>query len=143
MLKHHKIKGRFAYKPKRLTSYFNLKDKINEKYQHNVVYQVNCPDCESIYIGESGRRIEERALDHAGQDRNSHVYKHSLATGHNGITIENIKIINKNFQNYYKRKVSEAIYIKQKRPILNTLRSETFAARNFRGFAFFGLFRKS
>ena len=38
------------------------------------VYKVNCPDCKSIYIGESGRRIEERALDHAGRDLNSHVY---------------------------------------------------------------------
>ena len=65
------------------------------------------------------QKHQERVLDHAGHDRNSHVYKHSLTTGHTGISMENVKIINKNFPNYYKRKVSEAIYIKQKRPILN------------------------
>ena len=118
-LQHHKIKGRFAYKAKRLASSFNLKDKIEKKYQHNVVYRVDCPDCDNFYIGESGRRIEERVFDHAGRDRNSHVYKHSLATGHNEISMDNVTIINSNFSNYYKRKVSEAIYIKQKRPILN------------------------
>ena len=64
--------------------------------------------CKNFYIGESGRRIEERVFDHAGRDRNSHVYKHG-----------NVTIINSNFSNYYKRKVLEAIYIKQKRPILN------------------------
>ena len=78
-LQHHKIKGRFAYKAKRLTSSFNLKDEIEKKYQHNVVNCLDCPDCDNFYIRESGQRIEERVFDQAGRDRNSHVYKHSLA----------------------------------------------------------------
>ena len=80
--------------------------------KNTVVYRVDCPDCDCIYI-------EERVLGHAGRDRNSHVYKHSLTTGNTDISMENVTLINKNFPNYYKRKVSEAIFIKQKRPILN------------------------
>ena len=104
-LQHHKIKGRFAYKAERLTSSFNLKDKIEKKYQRNV-YRVDCPDCDNFCIGESGRRIEERVFDHAGRDRNSHVHKHSLAIGHNEISMNNVIIMNSNLSNYYKRKVS-------------------------------------
>ena len=40
------------------------------------------PDCNSTYIGETARRIEERHKDHTGRDRNSHIYKHSIETGH-------------------------------------------------------------
>ena len=118
-LKHHKIKPRFAYKAKRLASKFNLKDKVDKKHQHNVVYQVNCPDCENVYIGETGRRLIQRTMEHAGKDKNSHVHKHSLETGHTEISLNNIKVMNSNYKTYYKRKVSEALYIKQRNPVLN------------------------
>ena len=42
-----------------------------------------------------------------------------MESGHNPIVMDNVKIINKNFANYYKRKVSEAIFIKKKKPPLN------------------------
>ena len=64
----------------------------NTNTTSSTVY-VGCPDCDYVYIGESGRRIEERVLDHAGRDRNSHVYKHSLTNGHTGISIDNVEII--------------------------------------------------
>ena len=118
-LEHHKFETRFAYKAKRLASRFQLKDQVKKKHQHNVVYEIECPDCEVFYIGESGRRIEERFKDHNGRDKNSHVLKHTIESGHSPIEMNNVKIINKNFPNYYKRKVSEAIYIKKKKPPLN------------------------
>ena len=37
-----------------------------------MVYKIECPDCESFYIGESGRGQEERFKDHNGRDKNSH-----------------------------------------------------------------------
>ena len=54
-----------------------------------------------------------------GRDKNSHVLKHTIESGHSPIEMNKVKIINKNFPNYYKRKVSEAIYIKKKKPPLN------------------------
>jgi len=118
-LNNQNLKARFAYKAKRLSSCFNIKDRIKQEHLHNVVYEISCPDCDQNYIGETERRIEERVKDHVGRDRNSHVGKHALETGHNEITMNNVKIVNKNYKNYYKRKISEALYIKQRKPVLN------------------------
>ena len=96
-----------------------MKDKILKKHEHNLVYKINWPDCDVSYIGESGRRLGERIIDHAGRDKNSHVIKHSLDKGHKEISIDNVTIISKNFNNYYKRKVSEALFIKSKKPFLD------------------------
>ena len=63
------------------------------------------PDCDSFYIGESGRRLEERFKYQNGRDKNSHMLKHTMEPGHNRIVMDNVKIINKNFTNYHKRKV--------------------------------------
>ena len=35
------------------------------------------------------------------------------------VEMENVQIMNKNYSNYYKRKVSEAIYIKTNGPLLH------------------------
>ena len=59
-------------------------------------------------------------MDHAGRDKISHVLKHCLAKRHKEISLYNVTIISKNYKNYYKRKVSEALFIKTKKPILNT-----------------------
>ena len=96
------------------------KIKFQKKHEHNLVYKVDCPDCDVSYIGESGRRLEERIMDHAGRDKYSHVLKHSLVKGHKEISLDNVTIISKNYKNYYNRKVSKALFIKTKKPILNT-----------------------
>ena len=41
--------------------------------------------------------------------------KFSNIQSHGAIKIDIVKIMNNNFANYFKRKVSEAIYIKQKK----------------------------
>ena len=43
-----------------------------------------------------------------------------LENSHQEITMKNVQIMNKNYSNYYKRKVSEAIYIKTNGPLINT-----------------------
>ena len=59
-LKHHKFETCLSYKAKRLASRFQLKDHVKKKHVDNMVYKIECPDCESFYIGESGRRLEEQ-----------------------------------------------------------------------------------
>ena len=56
----HNFNTWFSYKAKRLASCFKLKDPVKKNHKHNVVYEIDCPDCDLSYIGESGRRIEER-----------------------------------------------------------------------------------
>ena len=45
-LKRHNFKTRFAFKAKRLSSYSNLKDPIKKEHLPNVVYEIECPDCD-------------------------------------------------------------------------------------------------
>ena len=80
---------------------------------------VKCPDCPATYIGEAGRRLEERAEDHGGRDKNSHVLKHALSRNHKKVTIGNFDIIGKNFKKEDHRKISEAFYIKKFKPTIN------------------------
>ena len=72
------------------------------------------------YIGETGRRISERIIDHAGRDLKSYVYKHCIETGHRSPDINDFKIIDSNFRkNVFKRKIVEALLIKQSNRTLN------------------------
>ena len=69
-----------------------------KKHEFNLVYTVDCPDCDVSYIGESGRRLEERLMDHAGRDKNWHVLKHSLDKE---VTMDNVTIMSKNYYERY------------------------------------------
>ena len=65
-LRQHKVKARVAYKAKRLATCFNRKDREHRKHEHEVVYEVTCPDCDLKYIGKTVRRLEKRLKDHCG-----------------------------------------------------------------------------
>ena len=69
-----KVKARVSYTAKRLGSVFGIKDKTQKCHEHNIVYSVKCPDCDDTYIGESGRRLDERITEHSGKDKTSHIF---------------------------------------------------------------------
>ena len=80
------------------------------------MYHVKCPSelCDINYIGESGRRIAERAKDHNGRKHKSHILKHSLKTGNGHVKSSDFSIISKIFNgNKRKRKIGESLLIKQ------------------------------
>ena len=85
------------------------------------------------YIGETGRRIEERFKEHAEKDHRSHVLKHTLESGHSDNTFQNLKVVNNNYANYYKRKVSEAFTIKQRRSFSNIQEKKTSLVKKVGG----------
>ena len=77
-------------------------------------------NCLNDYIGESARHIIERVKDHGGRDTKSHVLKHSSEKEHVEVTQEDFKIIGSHFKNNrLKRKIAEALFIKQEHPFLN------------------------
>ena len=117
-----KIDTRVTFRSKKLSTCFNVKDKTEIKHQHNLVYKVKCPDCPATYIGEAGRRLQERVEDHGGRDKNSHVYKHSTHRNHKPVGIENFMVLGKNFKTEHQRKISEAFYIKKQKPTINIQR---------------------
>ena len=90
-----------TFKSIKLSSYFNVKDKIDFEHNHNLIYHTKYPEptCIDDYVGESAHRIIERIKDHNARDHTSHVLKHSIKKSHkNGNTID-LKIIDKNFHN--------------------------------------------
>lgn len=115
------VNVRITYKATKLNSKFKIKDKTEVKHSHNLVYEVTCPEpnCQATYIGETARRLNERVKDHSGRDHDSYVLKHSLENNHSIVTLDDFNIISNKPRNRFFRKVSEALFIKQKRPQLN------------------------
>eukprot|EP00111_Clytia_hemisphaerica_P021897 TCONS_00064380-protein len=99
------------------SSSFSVKDKTEIKHKHNLVYKVTCPDCPANYIGEAGRRLQERVNDHGGGDKNSHVLRHSLERGHSKVKLLRISIHWEiNFTQRYKEKSVRHSLLKVKCP---------------------------
>ncbi len=97
------------------------KDKDPKLSKQDVIYHIPCgyPSCESSYIGETGRILEERIKDHISNN-SSAIKQHHINTGHSlpDPNDNNIKVINTE-SNAFKRRVKEAIYIKVNNPPLN------------------------
>ena len=78
---------KIAYVGNKLSTCFCVKDVTELKHNQDIIYQGRCPEigCNDHYVGETGRRISERVLDHAGRDPNSHLFKyfvHPVQNGH-------------------------------------------------------------
>ena len=112
------VNPRVVFTSRKLSSFFSLKDKTEEKHLHDLVYDFHCGGCQETYIGETGRRFEKRIHEHLATDKKSHVYKHVAKTGHL-IDQDNFKIISSGHDSYKKRRISEALYIHQRKPTLN------------------------
>ena len=112
-----------AFKSTKLSTFVNVKDKIDFEHDHDLIYHTKCPEPTYFddYVGESPRRITERIKDHNGRDHTSYVPKHSIEKSHKNGNTTYFEIIDKNFHNNKrKRKIAEALWIKELRPTLNT-----------------------
>ena len=80
-----------------------------------------CPEdtCNETYIGETKRRIQERIIDHNKRDKKSHILQHTRDKKHKHVWTNNFEIIGANYKTTYKRRISEALHIKQYKPTLN------------------------
>ena len=85
---------------------------------------MNCPipKYEDNYIGEGACRIHERIKDHNGRYHKSYMLKHSIEKHHAHGAQENFKITakNLNFNNKWKRKILESLWIEDLRATLNS-----------------------
>ena len=75
--------------------------------------------CKENYVGETARRKVKRVEEHAGRDKNSHIFQHSNTTKHPRAKEENFEILATNYPNKRKRKLAEAMYIRDIKPTLN------------------------
>ena len=115
------VKTCFTYNTQKLASRFHTKDITRKEHRHGLVYKVTCghDGCGEFYIGETGRRLQERIRDHNARDKSSSLCKHALETGHPPVNIEQFLVLNDGLNNYKKRKLSEALFIKEQKPTLN------------------------
>ena len=119
---HQCIVPKVVFKGSKLSSKFQVKDRTTFTHNHDIIYHGNCPEnsCPDNYVGETARRIPERVLDHTGKDINSHLYKHSIETGHQTLEISDYRIIENGYKNNgNKRKIAVALLIKELKPTLN------------------------
>ena len=90
-----------------------VKTRIPEENKRDIVYQIPCLDCESSYIGETGRKLKKRITEHKAAvrrgDKNSGIAVHVWEQQHH-VDWEGAKIID--FEPHYtKRRVLEAVWI--------------------------------
>ena len=89
---------------------------------NDLVHSSRClsTNCTDGYIRETARCLSERIMDDTGRDTKSHIVRHCLNSNHGTVSIENFKIINMGYNNNtYKRRISEALFVKQYHPSLN------------------------
>ena len=73
---------RVVFKPTRsLAALSKLKSSLPTLSRSNVIYKVNCTQCEHFYIGKTKRILNQRLREHKS-DENSALLRHSLDTGH-------------------------------------------------------------
>ena len=116
------VKANIGLTGKKLSTCFQIKDQTKFEHEHDIIFLATCPDgnCSENYFGESGRRVSKRIIDHNGRDIKSHIFKHSSEKCRQHFYTSSFKIIGNGFNNSsFKRKVSEALLIKQIKPSLN------------------------
>ena len=112
---------RIVYTAKKLGTKFTVKDKTPKEHLHNVVYYTKCPNkkCKSDYTGETRCRIQKRTIQHNRTDKKSHLLIHAKKTKHRRVWMKDVKIIGRGYNSNFKRKISEALFIKKLKPDLN------------------------
>ena len=76
---------------------------------------------ENNNIGKVGRRLGVSVFDDIGKDHKSHMLKHSYEKTHKILSSDDFRIPGVGFsKSRFKRKISEALFIQQLQPSLNT-----------------------
>ena len=98
------------------------KDKSALEDRTGIIYKISCTECDSSYIGETGRSLKDRLKEHKRAFRLNNpnlsaVAEHAINTGHK-IGWDEASIID--LETYFwPRKVKEAIWFKKTKPTLN------------------------
>ena len=102
-----------AYSSMRLKDKFNIKTKTVKEHQHDITYNVECPEenCNEGDVGETDRRLSERVIDHDSRHKNSHIFTHSIDSmekGNRPLSLQEFSILWGNYsKNKFRRKVKE------------------------------------
>ena len=85
-----------------------------------VVYKFTCAGCNSVYIGETTRRLTTRVREHLCTDKNSHIFKHSKNSAScKDVCNESCFKVLDTAKTYQNLRIKEALHITWERPDLN------------------------
>src|SRR5699024_811337 len=97
--------------------YSKLKDPLAKDLISNVVYKVECKDCNKCYIGQTRQYLKNRIRQHVldsnkdtPKDGTTALALHSILQNHE-FDFENVTIVDRE-NNYMSRNISEMIFIK-------------------------------
>ena len=98
------------------------KDRVPMMNKSNVVYKVECADCDATYVGETKRRLENRIAEHRkaverGDSNASAIAEHAWAADHR-VAWESTTILSVD-SGHYSRLAREAIHIRKQKKALN------------------------
>ena len=98
------------------------KDKSISNNHNNVVYKINCKDCDVSYVGQTKRQLRTRLKEHSNNikldsSKHSVVSEHIIIEKH-AFDWDNVKILDIE-SNYHKRLISEMIHIKEQKHGIN------------------------
>ena len=103
-----------AYKGEKLSSHFSINDSTKLEHQGDLTYFTQCSEVNfnEICSGETAKRLRERVLGHAGNDKDANMVKNSVNIGHPPACMKDFQILTKGFNNCkFMRKIYEAFYI--------------------------------
>ena len=105
------IQPRIVFKPVlKLSTLCKLKCPFPLLVNSNLVYKVQCKDCEAFYIGKTIRRLQQRLKEHS-EEESSAIYRHANELKHS-IDFDSPAILAKD-SNRNKLLVKEALLISE------------------------------
>jgi hypothetical protein len=94
------------------------KDKLKVDQKSEVVYEIKCPSCDSLYIGETSCTFGQRFREHLRvKGKTTAIGDHINATKHK-FQLKDCKILD-SASGRHERRVKEALYIQEAKPNLN------------------------
>ena len=118
LFRNHNIQTHFKPRNTIRSLLVSVKDKPPTETLSSVVYNVKCKNCEANYVGETGRSLKFRLMEHQRpSSKNSMVSQHIHGSKHS-IDWKESKVIDRE-DNWFNRGVREAIHIYTSGPSLN------------------------
>ena len=114
------VEPEFIYTGTKWSAKFQIKEKTKDEQKHDLVYYGKCPEYDESYVGETGTRLQDRVDEHSEKDSKSNILRHSYQENHKNVSRNNFQILGNGYKKMkFKRKLFEALYIKELRPSLN------------------------
>lgn len=120
--------------------YSKLKDKIENENRSNIVYQIECLNCDNKqYIGNTSQMLKGRIAGHKSDCNHQYrdkcvVVAHSMDHNHR-FDFENVKILTEENKEY-KRNLLEELYIKSSETCINSKSKEAKNISNIYNYLF-------